>query len=157
MRDLARKAFLIAAVCASVAAGDAAQPPSTEYSLMTAEAYPSEIDLAYRRLWHFLNHLNSKTRALLQTTPYVAIQAYQVAAGDVPFLMRRLSTGTAQAADAYSNDLRSLGEAKVKFLLVFDWRTRKLADREGVMVATTPPKGTVGLFNGLSAVYGGTG
>jgi hypothetical protein len=142
----------------SLAGGlEAAQPPTTEYSLMSADPYPTEVELGYRRLSHFLNHLDAKTRALLQSTPYVAVQAYQLTAGEVPLLMRRLSSGSAQAPEAYSNDSRGLGAAKVKFLLVFDWRTRKLANTEGVMCATTPPKGTIGVFSGLSAVFAGTG
>lgn len=155
-----KRSLLIALTFAATgwpAAVFGAYPPQTEYALMTAQPYKAEVDRAYRRLWHFLTHLNPKTRALLEQTPNVAVQAYELKATDVPFIAGRLAKGKAQATEIYGRSPRDWSEAQVKFLLIFDSRTRQLASPEGVLVVDTPLRGTVGTFSGLPAVYAGTG
>jgi hypothetical protein len=149
--------FLTLAVTIWPGALFGAFPPQTDYALMTAQPYKAEVNLAYRRLWHFLTHLNPKTRALLEQTPNVAVQAYELKATDVRMIASRLAKGKAQATEIYARNPRDWSEAQVKFLLIFDSRTRQLASPEGVLVVDTPLQGRVGVFGGLSAVYAGTG
>jgi len=154
-----RSFFLVLTFCATIwpAALFGAFPAQTEYGLMTAMPYKAEINLAYQRLWHFLTHLNPKTRALLEQTPNVAVQAYQLNATDVPLIASRLAKGKTQANEIYARSPRDWSEAQVKFLLIFDSRTRQLVSPEGVLVVDTPLPGRVGVFGGFSAVYAGTG
>lgn len=156
MNDLVR-VLLIFAATLWPGALFGAYSPQTEYALMTAPPYKAEVDRAYQRLWHFLTHLNPKTRALLEKTPNVAVQAYELRATDVALITHRLAKGKAQATEIYGRSPRDWSEAQVKFLLIFDSRTRQLASPDGVLVVDTPLRGTVGMFGGLSAVYAGTG
>jgi hypothetical protein len=128
-----------------------------EYSLAVGEPYPSEVDLAYRRLWKFLQHLHGRSRASLQETPFVAVQVGQYSAAEVPAALARIDRGTAQALSFYSTDPEEPAGAQLKFIIVFDSRTRRPVGPAGFFVNDTPVRGALGKFGGITAVYAGTG
>jgi len=137
----------------------AAPPPKSqerEYSFMTAKPYRAEVERGQQRLAKFLSRLNPKRRALLDQTPYVAVQVYTLTAGEVPGLTGRLGTGSVSSSQ-FGQDIHSGANVEVKFLLIYDARTQKLASEEGVLVTDTPGLNTVGLFEGTRAVYVGAG
>ena len=74
----------------------AANPPLQErdYSFMTAKPYRVEVARGQQRLAKFLSRLNPKRRALLDQTPYVAVQVYVLTAGEVPGLTWRMGKGS---------------------------------------------------------------
>jgi hypothetical protein len=127
-----------------------------DYSVMTADPHRAEVKLAQRRLTKFLARLTPERRALLDQTPNVAVQAYQLTAGEIPGLTARLGLGKVRSAQ-FGQDLQSGDSVRVKFLLIFDSRTQQLARSDGVLVTDTPRLNTVGLFDGTHAVYAGTG
>ena len=131
-------------------------PAERDYSFMTAEPYKAEIRLGQKRLAKFLGRLNVPRRTLLDKTPYVAVQVYELTAGEIPNLTYRLGKGSV-ASSQFTNDLRSGSQVAVKFLLLFDSRTQQLAMNDGVLVTDTPPLNSIGLFEGMHAVYVGTG
>jgi len=133
-----------------------AAPREREYSIMTAEPYRAEVQLAQRRLTKFLSHLDPQRRALLDQTPYVAVQAYELTAGEVPGLTYRIGKGSAKSGQLV-NDVHTLTNIRVKFLLIFDSRTQQLARTDGVLVTDTPRRNTIALFDGTRAVYVGMG
>jgi len=71
-----------------------------DYAIMTGSA-------VQRRGWArrktirqvFCNTWNSHRRALLDQTPYVAIQVRDLTAGDIPWLVNRLFHGSARSMD----------------------------------------------------------
>jgi hypothetical protein len=126
-----------------------------DYAVMTATPFKSEIRLGEKRLDKFLRRLDSRRRALLDQTPYVAIQVRALTAGDVPWLIGRFFRGTATSAD-YPKDLRDAGSVPVQYLLIFDSRTRKMANEEGVLITDTPPRNGIALFGSIHAIYAGT-
>ena len=137
----------------------AASPPYSQerdYSVMTAKPYRAEVQRGQQRLAKFLSRLNPKRRALLDQTPYVAVQVYVMTAGAVPGLTFRLGKGSV-ASSQFAQDIQSGANVEVKFLLIFDSRTQQLVDEEGVLVTDTPTLNTVGVFEGKHAVYVGTG
>jgi hypothetical protein len=137
----------------------AATPPKSEereYSFMTAKPYRSEVQLGQQRLAKFLSHLNPKRRTLLDQTPYVAVQVYVLTAGEVPGLTWRLGKGSVPSAQ-YAQDIRAGANVQVKFLLIYDSRTQQLVGEEGVLVTDTPPRNSIGMFEGTHALYIGTG
>jgi hypothetical protein len=141
--------------------GAVAHPPAqarnvTEYSLAMGEPYPSEVDLAYRRLWKFLQRPNARGRASLEQTPFVAVQVGAYHAAEVPAAMARLERGTAQANNFYSSDPYEPANAPLQFLIVFDSRNRRPVGPAGVFVSDTPNLGGIGKFGGIVAVYAGT-
>ena len=157
MRRLLSVAGLFTFFLFSSWSATAQRPPNFDYSVGVASAYDEEVQLAYNRLWKFLTHLNPKTRALLEQTPNVAVQATVLSVPDVPGLMHRLTGGTMpQAAQLYSKDVHDLVAAHVKYILIFNSRTRQLVSRDGVLALDTPSRGSVGVFNGIPAVYAGT-
>jgi hypothetical protein len=127
----------------------------TEYALMSATPYNSEITLGRERLQKFLYSANAKKRAVLVQTPLVAVQAAVLPASQTGPLLRRIQSGEfgigngGRAADQASR--------QVIFVLLFDSRTGQLVSDDGVLVLTTPLRGKVGMFGGVSAVYIGTG
>jgi hypothetical protein len=127
-----------------------------DYSFMTAEPHRSEVQLAQRRLTKFLARLNPQRRALLDQTPYVAVQAYELTAGEVPGLTTRLGKGSVSST-RFGQDIASGASVPVKFLLIFDSRNQQLAKPDGVLVTDTPRLNTVALFGGTHALYAGTG
>jgi hypothetical protein len=137
--------------------GLADQPRRTErdYVVMTAPPYKGEVELGQKRLDKFLRRLDSRRRALLDQTPYVAIQVRALTAGDLPWLVSRLFRGSVQSAE-YTKDLRDAGSVPVQYLLIFDWRTRKMANEDGVLITDTPGLGSVARFGSLHAIYAGT-
>jgi hypothetical protein len=136
----------------------AANPPVPEkdYSVMSAKPYRIEVERGQQRLVKFLSRLNPKRRALLDQTPYVAIQVYVLTAGEVPGLTWRMGKGTVDSSQ-FGQDIRAGANVQVKFLLIYDSRTQKLVGEDGVLVTDTPALNTVGLFDGTHAVYAGTG
>ena len=136
----------------------AANPPlaEKEYSFMTAKPYRIEVERGQQRLAKFLAHLNPKRRALLDQTPYVAVQVYVLNAGEVPGLTWRMGKGSVPSGQ-FGQDPHSGTNVQVKFLLIYDSRTQQLVGEEGVLVTDTPALNTVGMFEGQHAVYIGTG
>jgi hypothetical protein len=128
-----------------------------DYAVALAQPYPSEALLAQKRLHNFLSRANARDRQTLEETPYVAVQAYQLSAGEVPWLAHKLGFGTVRAIKHYANDFIERVDVPVKFLLLFNHRTEQLASPDGVLVIDTPPRGTIGRFGGVQAIYAGTG
>jgi hypothetical protein len=129
---------------------------ATEYRLASGEPYPSELDLAYRRFWKFVQHPNAKGRASLLQTPFVAVQVGEFRAIDVPAAMARMARGKAQATSYYGSDPDEPALAQLKFVIVFDSRDRRFVGPAGVFVNDTPSVGQIGKFGGIAAVYAGT-
>ena len=136
----------------------AASPPLSEkdYSFMTAKPYRLEVQRGQQRLAKFLSRLNPKRRALLDQTPYVAVQVYVLTAAEVPGLTWRMAKGSV-ASSQFAQDIRSGANVQVKFLLIYDYRTQQLVGEDGVLVTDTPGLNTVGMFDGTHAVYVGIG
>jgi hypothetical protein len=133
------------------------QPRRTErdYAVMSAEPYKGEIELGQKRLDKFLRRLDSRRRVLLDQTPYIAIQVRALTAGDLPSIVNRLFRGSVQSS-AYTKDLRDANSVPVQYLLIFDSRTRKMAEEEGVFIIDAPPRDSIALFGSLRAIYAGT-
>jgi hypothetical protein len=130
---------------------------ATEYSLALAEPYPSEVQLASRRLQRFLQNPNARARVSLKETPFVAIQVGQYLAGEVPVALARIQKGTAQAVNSYSSDPLEPAMAQLQYLIVFDSRDGRQVGPVGFFVNDTPERGGIGKFGGIVAVYAGTG
>jgi hypothetical protein len=64
--------------------------------------------------------------------------------------MGEFGTGTAAYPADQANRI-------IEFLLLFDSRTGQLVSEDGVLVLNTPQRGKVGVFEGVSALYIGTG
>jgi hypothetical protein len=128
-----------------------------DYAIAIAQPYPSETRLAQKRLHQFLKRANARDRQILEQTPYVAVQAYELTSGEVPWLPHKLGFGQVRAVSHYANDFTELTNVPVKFLVVFDHRTEQLASPEGILVIDTPSRGTIGKFGGVRAIYAGTG
>src|ERR1700738_1400821 len=128
---------------------------TTDYALMSATPYNSEIALGRERLEKFLYKTNAKKSALLAQTPVVGAQAAVVPASQTGPLLHRILSGEFGIA----NGGRPADQAsrQVFFLLLFDSRTGQLVSDDGVLVLDTPRRGTVGQFGGFSAVYIGLG
>jgi hypothetical protein len=140
----------------SVLAAAPAKGEEKDYGVQTAKPYRAEVQRGQERLAKFLSRLNPKRRALLDQTPYVAVEVYVLTAGEVPGLTERLGTGSVRSSQ-FAQDIESGANVQVKFLLIYDSRTQKLASEDGVLVTDTPAMNTVGLFEGMRAVYVGTG
>jgi len=133
----------------------AQSPAGRDYAIMTAPTFKAEIALGEKRLDKFLRRLDSHRRALLDQTPYVAIQVRALTAGDVPWLVNRFYHGSARSMDYY-NDLDDARSVPVEYLLIFDSRTRKMVNEDGVLITDTPPRYSVARFGSLHAIYAGT-
>jgi hypothetical protein len=133
----------------------AAQAGNTDYALMSATPYNSEIALGRERLEKFLYKADAKKRSLLAQTPVVAVQAAVLTASESGPLLHRIQSGEF----GIGNGGRPADQAdrQVFFLLLFDSRTNQLVTEDGVLVLNTPSKGKTGMFGGVSAVYIGTG
>jgi hypothetical protein len=128
-----------------------------DYALGEARPYPQEVSLAELRLRNFLRRANARQRLALNQSPYVAIQANEIEAGEDWQLLRELSSGQARAIELYSTDFRNRSAFGVKFILIFNRRTGQLLKPIGVLAADTPLRGRVGEFARVRAIYGGTG
>jgi len=122
-----------------------------------AHPYPQEELLAEKRLLNFVRRANSRQLAVLAVNPIVAVQAYQLTASSDFWLSRQLAGGNMQAVTLYSKGIWARGETAVEFLLLFDSRTGKLVNPDGVLVIDTPNRGHLGRFGGINAIYAGTG
>jgi hypothetical protein len=128
-----------------------------DYAVALAQPYPSEARLAQERLHNFLSRANARDRQVLEETPYVAVQAYELTSGEVPWLPHKLGFGKVRAIRHYANDFVERTDVPVKFLVLFDHRSERLASPDGVLVIDTPSRGSIGQFGGFRAVYAGTG
>jgi hypothetical protein len=126
---------------------------TTDYALMSATPYNSEIALARERLEKFLYKANAKKRAILAQTPVVAVQAAVLSAYETGPLLHRIARGE------FGNGGRPADQTgrQVFFLLLFDSRTGQLVSDDGVIVLNTPQRGKIGEFGGVSALYIGEG
>ena len=140
----------------SALAATPAKAQEKDYGVMTAKPYRAEIQRGQQRLAKFLSRLNPKRKALLDQTPYVAVEVYVLTAGEVPGLTTRLATGSVGSGQ-FAQDIANGANVQVQFLLIYDSRTQKLVGDDGVLVTDTPSKNKVGLFEGTRAVYIGTG
>ena len=133
-----------------------AKAEEKDYGVMTAKPYRAEIQRGQQRLAKFLSRLNPKRKALLDQTPYVAVEVYVLTAGEVPGLTTRLGHRVRRFGSVRPGH-SSGANVQVQFLLIYDSRTQKLVGDDGVLVTDTPSKNKVGLFEGTRAVYIGTG
>jgi hypothetical protein len=150
------KEFLFLSLLLISTAGLADQPRPTErdYAVKFVQPYKGEIELGEKRLDKFLRRLNSRRRTLLDRTPYVAIQVRSLSAGDVPWLVNRFYRGSVQSSD-FTKDLDDARSVPVQYLLIFDSRTRKMANEHGVLITDTPRLDSIARFGSLHAVYAG--
>jgi len=149
--------LLLFALLISILSASAARQ-EVDYALISATPYTSETNLGRTRLDKFLAKNNLKKQALLAQTPIVAVQAASLTAGEVGTIMRRLNSGNARGiTTGYRQMPADSASREVKFLLLFDTRTRELVTDDGVLVIDTPGHGKVGTFGGYSAIYIGTG
>jgi hypothetical protein len=131
-----------------------AAPKIIDYGLISATPYISETNLGRERMDKFLAKMNPKKQALLAQTPYVAVQAGALTAGEVGTIMRRLNSGNARGiTTGYGERPADAMGREVKFILVFDSRTRQLAGEDGVLSVDTPGRGRIGIFGGFTALY----
>jgi hypothetical protein len=128
---------------------------ATDYALMSAAPYNSEIALARERLQKFLYKANAKQRTLLAQSPVVAVQAAVLTAAEAGPLLHRIQSGEfGHGQGGYPADQAN---RTVLFLLLFDSRTGQLVTDDGVLVLDTPQRGRVAVFGGVSALYIGAG
>jgi hypothetical protein len=128
---------------------------TTDYALMSATPYNSEIALARARLQKFLYTANAKQRAVLAQSPVVAVQAAVISAAEAGPLLHRIESGEF----GIGNGGRPADQAnrQVVFILLFDSRTGQLVSDDGVLALNTPQRGKIGVFGGVSALYIGAG
>jgi hypothetical protein len=128
---------------------------TTDYALMSATPYNSEIAIARERLEKFLYAANAKKRAVLAQSPVVAVQAAVLPAAEAGPLLHRIASGEF----GIGNGGRPADQAnrQIVFLLLFDSRTGQLVSDDGVLVLNPPQRGKIGVFGGVSALYIGTG
>jgi hypothetical protein len=149
MKQFVLSLFIGCAVLGLISSRTGFAGPS-DYALMSATPYNSEILLARERLEKFLTKADAKKRAVLAQNPIVAVEAYVLSAGEVGPILRRLNSGK---LGGYSQDFTNRTTTEVKFLLLFDSRTGQLVSDDGVLVINTPQRGKVGIFGGVSALY----
>ena len=70
-----------------------AQAGPTDYALMSATPYNSEIALGRERLEKFLYTANARKKAILAQTPVVAVQAAVLTAAEAGPLIHRIQSG----------------------------------------------------------------
>ncbi len=132
-----------------------AQASTSDYALMSATPYNSEIALARERLEKFLYKANAKQRTILAQSPVVAVEAAVLTAAEAGPLLHRIQSGEfGHGNGGYPADQAN---RTVLFLLLFDSRTGQLVTDDGVLVLDTPQRGKVGIFGGVSALYIGHG
>ena len=153
MKRLALFLLLIASFCTGISPLPASAG-GTDYALMSATPYNSEIALARARLEKFLYKANAKQKAILAQTPIVAVEAAVLRADETGPLLRRIERGEFGRTGAYPADQAG---RLVAFLLLFDSRTGQLVSDDGVLVLESPQRGKVGIFEGVSAVNIGKG
>jgi len=155
---LASLAALAISSCASFNPSVDTGSGTNDYAVRRASPNGEEISLAQKRLQNFLQRADARRRGLLGQNPVVAVQANQIDANEVPGLVYQLAAGqVANATYYYASDPDDPTAVPVKFLLLFDSRTDRLASPEGVLVIDTPPRGTIANFGGVRAIYAGAG
>jgi hypothetical protein len=154
MKRISFSFLLVGTLLIAIAPPPASAGP-TDYALMSATPYNSEIALAKARLEQFLYKANAKKRAILAQTPVVAVEASVLSASEVAPILRRIARGEF----GIGNGGRPADQAnrQVAFLLLFDSRTGQLISDDGVLVLNTPQRGKIGVFEGVSALYIGSG
>ena len=130
---------------------------SNDYAVGEAKPYPQEVKLAQQRLANFIRRADSRQRQRLEQNPYVAVQANELVAGEIWPLLRELASGRARAIQFYTQDFHNQSAYPVKFLLLFDARTQRLVQPDGVLIIDTPSRGSVADFAGVKAIYAETG
>jgi hypothetical protein len=130
---------------------------ANDYAVGEAEPYPQEVILAKKRLQNFIRRADPTQKELLAQNPYVAVQAYELVAGEIWPLLRELASGRARAMQYYTQDFKNQSAYPVKFLLLFDQRTQRLVRPDGVLIIDTPQRGSVAEFAGVKAIYAETG
>jgi hypothetical protein len=151
-----KHAFSLLFVCAfSLAFPHSSPAGTTDYALMSATPYNSEIALGRERVEKFLYKANAKQRSILAQTPVVAVEAAVLPAAETGPLLRRIESGEF----GIGNGGRPADQAsrQVFFVLLFDSRTGQLVSDDGVLVLNTPQRGKIGQFGGVTAIYIGKG
>jgi hypothetical protein len=127
-----------------------------DYAVGEAQPYPQEVQLAKKRLANFIRRADAKQKQLLDRTPYVAVQANVLAAGEDWPLLRELASGRVRTTD-YVQDQQNIPNYQVDFLLLLNARTGGLVRSDGVLIMDEPQRGSVADFAGVRAIYAGTG
>jgi hypothetical protein len=127
-----------------------------DYAVGEAQPYPQEVQLAKKRLANFIRRADAKQKQLLDRTPYVAVQANVLAAGEDWPLLRELGSGRVRTTD-YVQDQQNTPNYQVDFLLLFNARTGGLVRSDGVLIMDEPQRGSVADFAGVRAIYAGAG
>jgi hypothetical protein len=130
---------------------------TTDYALMSAAPYNSEIALGRERFQKFLYTAkrNAKKQAILAQNPVVAVQAAVLTAAEAGPLLRRIQSG--EFGIGHGGRPADQAQRLVIFVLLFDSRTGQLVTDDGVLVLNTPQRGKIGVFGGVSAIYIGAG
>lgn len=154
MKQLAFSLLLIGSIFLGLVQ-PTARAGQTDYALMSATPYNTEIALGRERLEKFLYTADAKKKSILAQTPIVAVQAAVLPASESGPLLHRIQSGEF----GIGNGGRPADQAsrEVYFILLFDSRTGQLVSDDGVLVLNTPRRGKVGVFGGVSAVYIGVG
>jgi hypothetical protein len=154
MKPFVFSLFLVGSVLLGIVQ-PSARAGTTDYALMSATPYNSEIAFGRERLEKFLYTANAKKKSILTQTPIVAVQAAVLPASEAGPLLHRIQSGEF----GIGNGGRPADQAnrQVYFLLLFDSRTGQLVSDDGVLVLNTPQRGKVGVFGGVSALYIGVG
>ncbi|MGC1300357.1 MAG: hypothetical protein WA869_35460 [Alloacidobacterium sp.] len=145
---------LVCGSCAQHQGSSGAPFGADDYAFMPARPYAKETALAQKRFQNFLQRANAKQRLTLAETPFVAVRAYQLTASEVPGLTIRMALGRLPNKAYYGADLlENAASVPVEFLLIFDQRTGQLAAPDGVLIIGSPPRGRIGQFGGVRAIY----
>ena len=130
--------------CASSAKSD-----YRDYTVAVGAAYPNEANIAQERVNNYLARLKPEKKEQIAQKEYLAVEATEVPASEVPGLASRI-TGQAGGYTDRANQM-------TKFIMIFDAKTGKPVGNEGYIAIETPPKGRLGVFGGYTAVYIGNG
>ncbi|MBV8102354.1 MAG: hypothetical protein JOZ31_24685 [Verrucomicrobia bacterium] len=120
-----------------------------DYTVAVGAAYPNEANLAQDRVNKYLARLKPEKREKIAQNEYLAVEATEVPVSEVPGLASRIPGQTGGLTDRASQ--------MTKFIMIFDAKTGKPVGNEGYISVDTPPKGTLGIFGGYTAVYIGNG
>ena len=130
MKNIPQIALLITLVLSSCTLVSPFLPASpknygggNDYAVGEAQPYPQEVKLAEQRLVNFIRRADPEQRQLLDQHPYVAVQAYELVAGEIWPLERELASGRVRTMD-YVQDQQNIPNYPVEFLLLFDQRTQ---------------------------------
>jgi hypothetical protein len=120
-----------------------------DYTLAVGTAYPNEANLAQERVNKYLARLKPEKKEQIAQNEYLAVESTEVPVAEVPGLASRYPGQTGGLTDRASQ--------MTKFIMIFDAKTGKPVSDEGYIAIETPPKGSLGVFGGYTAVYIGNG